>query len=61
MSDLTPLQMAYGRPSHQGFGSAVFQATLGGTDDLTQAASSTYRTFVGEFWECYGEAAWRGR
>jgi hypothetical protein len=53
--------MAYGRPSHQGFGSAVFQATLGGTDDLTQAASSTYRTFVGEFWECYGEAAWRGR
>ena len=52
------LETAYGGPSQAGFGSAVFHETLRGEDDLTQAALSTYRTFVGPLWERYGERAW---
>jgi len=44
------LEAAYGGPSEGGFGSAVFHETLQDTDDLTQAALSTYRTFVGKLW-----------
>jgi hypothetical protein len=54
------LEGAYGGPSQEGFGSAVFYQTLQGTDDLTLAALSTYRTFVGTLWERYGEQAWMG-
>ena len=32
-----------------------FREPLGGADDLTQAALSTYTTFVGKLWERYGE------
>lgn len=58
--DVTQLESAYGEPSQSGFGSAVFHETLQSTDDLTQAALSTYKTFVGPLWERYGEPAWRG-
>jgi hypothetical protein len=54
------LEAAYGGPSQAGFGSAVFHETLRGEDELTQAALSTYRTFVGPLWERYGERAWMG-
>ena len=54
------LEAAYGGPSQSGFGSAVFQETLHSTDDLTQAALSTYKTFVGPLWERFGEPAWMG-
>jgi hypothetical protein len=54
------LEAAYGGPSQGGFGSAVFHEPLGGADDLTQAALSTYKTFVGTLWELYGEQAWMG-
>lgn len=54
------LEAAYGGPSQAGFGSAVFHETLTDDDDLTQAALSTYRTFVGPLWGRYGEAAWMG-
>jgi len=57
---VTQLEAAYGGPSQEGFGSAVFWEPLPGDDDLTQAALSTYRTFVGRLWERYGEQAWLG-
>jgi hypothetical protein len=57
---LSRLEAAYGGPSQAGFGSAVFHETLRGEDDLTQAALSTYQTFVGPLWERYGEQAWMG-
>lgn len=57
---LTRLEAAYGAPSQEGFGSAVFHGNLRDTDDLTQAALAQYRTFVGKLWERYGEAAWLG-
>ena len=57
---VTVLQAAYGGPSEQGFGSAVFWQAVPGGDDLAQAALSAYRTFVGKLWERYGEPAWMG-
>jgi hypothetical protein len=57
---VTALQAAYGEPSEQGFGSAVFWQAVPGGDDLTQAALSAYRTFAGKLWERYGEPAWMG-
>jgi hypothetical protein len=57
---LARLESAYGAPSQAGFGSAVFRVSLGAADDLTQAALSIYRTFVGELWERFGEQAWVG-
>jgi hypothetical protein len=33
---------------------------LASTDELTQVSLSTYKTFVGQFWERYGEQAWMG-
>jgi hypothetical protein len=57
---VTRLEGTYGGPSQQGFGSAVFYENLRDTDDLTQAALSRYKTFVGKLWERFGEAAWMG-
>lgn len=54
------LEAAYGGPSQQGFGSAVFYQTLQPAEDLTRAALSTYKTFVGTLWERFGEQAWMG-
>lgn len=54
------LEAAYGGPSQSGFGSAVFQETLHSSDDLTQAALSTYKTFVGPLWDRFGAPAWMG-
>jgi hypothetical protein len=57
---VSQLKAAYGGPSQQGFGSAVFFQTLADTDDLTQASLSKYQMFVGKRWERYGEQAWMG-
>ena len=54
------LEAAYGPPSQAGFGSAVFSRRLEGADDLEQLALATYKHFVGDLWETYGEAAWMG-
>ncbi len=54
------LEAAYGPPSQEGFGSAVFYDTLQATDDLAQAALAKYRYFVGGLWDRYGEEAWMG-
>jgi len=57
---LTRMETAFGAPGEAGFGSAVFHEVLKGTDDLSQAAKVKYRTFVGQLWERFGEAAWMG-
>jgi hypothetical protein len=57
---VTRLEAAYGGPSQQGFGSAVFFETLSSPDDLAQASLATYKTFVGPLWDRYGEQAWMG-
>lgn len=57
---VTALQAAYGGPSEEGFGSAVFWHPVPRGDDLTRAALSVYKAFVGKGWERYGEPAWMG-
>jgi hypothetical protein len=54
------LQRAYGPPSEQGFGSAVFYTTLRPGDSLATAALDCYRHFVGSKWQRFGEQAWMG-
>ena len=57
---VTDLEAAYGAPSQAAFGSAVFHAQLKASDNLEQAAFAKYKYFVGEQWERFGEAAWKG-
>jgi hypothetical protein len=52
------LERAYGPPSEEGFGSAVFHETLGRDDALDAAALAVYRRFVGPRWQRFGQAAW---
>lgn len=52
------LQAAYGPPSQEAFGSAVFVEKLSAVDGLEQAALEKYRYFVGDLWTRYGEDAW---
>ena len=54
------LENSFGGPSREGFGSAVFFETLAASAGLEQAALRTYRLFVGELWERWGEEAWMG-
>jgi hypothetical protein len=54
------LQAAYGPPSQAGFGSAVFHDKLGAGQELSGLARETYRHFVGELWERWGEQTWMG-
>jgi hypothetical protein len=55
---MNALEAAYGPPSQAAFGSAVFYDRIPASADLEEAALAKYRTFVGELWERYGEAAW---
>lgn len=57
---VSQLEAAYGPPSQQGFGAAVFHEVLRPTDDLVAAALDRYRYFVGPLWHRYGEQAWMG-
>ncbi|MGJ3251963.1 MAG: hypothetical protein ACFE0J_12650 [Elainellaceae cyanobacterium] len=52
------LQAIYGAPSQAGFGSAVFYESVDQPEPLDQVALKTYRYFVGDRWERWGEAAW---
>ena len=52
------LETAYGAPSQNGFGSAVFFEQLDSTQELEEAALTEYQYFVGENWERFGEEAW---
>jgi len=53
------LQAIYGLPSQAGFGSAVFYESVVQAEELEATALKTYRYFVGDLWERWGEAAWR--
>jgi hypothetical protein len=57
---IAKLQAAYGSPSQEAFGSAVFVEQLSAADGLEQAALEKYRYFIGDLWERYGEDAWMG-
>ena len=54
------LEKAYGPPSQEGFGGAVFFEGVKQDDDLEELAQKTYRYFVGDLWERWGEEAWMG-
>ncbi len=54
------LEAAYGPPSQAGLGSAVFHSQLAAGQSLAELARETYRHFVGELWERWGESAWMG-
>jgi hypothetical protein len=58
--NMTDLEAAYGAPSQEGFGSAVFYERLKTADDLEKMALEKYKYFVGDLWERYGEDAWMG-
>ena len=52
------LEKAYGPPSQEGFGGAVFFEELKEDTDLEEVAKKYYQYFVGELWERWGEDAW---
>ena len=54
------LEAAYGSPSQEAFGSAVFYETLKKTNDLEKTALEVYQYFTGDLWDLYGEDAWLG-
>lgn len=54
------MEAAYGAPSQDGFGSAVFFEKLGPDDSLETAALQKYQYYVGDLWERWGEDAWMG-
>ncbi len=60
MGYVKKLEAAYGPPSQQGFGGAVFHEVLQPADDLATAALAKYRYFVGPLWSRFGEQAWMG-
>ncbi|MEZ4639479.1 MAG: hypothetical protein R2873_21890 [Caldilineaceae bacterium] len=57
---VTALQGAYGEPSQNGFGSAVFFEQVKEAGDLEKAALRWYEHFVGDLWDRYGKEAWMG-
>jgi hypothetical protein len=52
------LEKAYGAPSQEGFGSAVFFAHVQDAGDLEAAAKKYYQHFVGDKWAEWGQEAW---
>lgn len=53
------LEAIYGPPSQEGFGGAIFhERGLPEIYGLPAAALETYRTFMGELWERFGEDMW---
>ena len=52
------METAYGPPSQNGFGSAVFYEMIGKDEPLEKAALQRYKYFVGETWDRFGEDAW---
>ncbi len=54
------LEKAYGPPSQEGFGSAVFFEQVQDEDGLEELAEKYYQHFVGGLWERWGEETWMG-
>lgn len=59
-ANVTDLEAAYGAPSQEGFGSAVFYQQLKTADNLEKMALEKYKYFVGDLWERWGDDAWMG-
>lgn len=57
---MTALEAAYGAPSQERFGSAVFYEQPSTSDKLEQTALAKYKFFAGNLEERYGEEAWMG-
>lgn len=57
---VTALAAAYGPPSQEAFGSAVFYDESQPPASLEQAALAKYQYFVGDLWTRYGADAWLG-
>jgi len=57
---VTALEAAYGAPSQERFGSAVFYEQPSTSDKLEQTALAKYKFFAGNLEERYGEEAWMG-
>jgi hypothetical protein len=58
---VTDLEKAYGAPSQEGFGSAVFFEQLKSDAYLEKEALAKYKYFVGEQWDRLGgDKAWLG-
>lgn len=55
------LQEQFGGPSQSAWGSAVFLGQLYDPSDLDRYALATYRSFIGELWDRFGEDAWMCR
>jgi len=52
------MEAAYGAPSQNGFGSAVFFESLDQDEAMETAALEKYKYFVGDLWDRFGEEAW---
>lgn len=52
------LESAYGAPSQEGFGSAVFFEHSEKDADLEETSKAYYQHFVGHLWEEWGEKVW---
>ena len=52
------MESAYGAPSQDGFGSAVFFELVEPDDSLETAVLEKYKFYVGEPWDRFGEEAW---
>lgn len=55
---VSDLEAAYGPPSQEAFGSAVFFELARESDDLADLSKGVYQTFVGDKWQEWGEEAW---
>jgi hypothetical protein len=54
------LEKAYGPPSQEGFGGAVFFEVVEMDEDLEELAKRYYQYFTGDLWQRWGEEAWMG-
>jgi hypothetical protein len=52
------LEKAYGPPSQEGFGSAVFFEKVEEDSEMEEAARKYYEHFVGDRWAEWGEETW---
>ena len=52
------MERSFGPSGQAAFGSAVFFEKLNAGDHLENAALRSYRRFVGDLWDRWGESAW---
>jgi hypothetical protein len=52
------MEAAYGAPSQNGFGSAIFFEEIDQDEKLETASMQKYQHYMGDLWERFGEEAW---